>query len=358
MHTETHHTFMQKALQLAERGRYSVSPNPMVGCVITNQNDIVGTGYHVRAGDAHAEVLALQEAGVRARGATVYVTLEPCCHHGRTPPCVNALIKAGVKKVYAACLDPNPLVSGQGVKQLRAAGIEVDVGLGGEQAAALNEIFFHFITHRKPFVIAKWAMSLDGKTITHPTDDRMISGTASHQTTHALRQQVDAVLISGKTAIADNPQLTVRELPAGHTVSKQPLRVILAGKQTLPLDLHVLNDTSIANTLVVVTEETDKEWLADLHKKPIKVMCVQAASSGRVHLPALLDALGRMQITSLLVEGGMTLLQHFFKENLINKMHVYVAPVIIGEQTKKQPLIDMQYQLLDSDLHITAKART
>lgn len=344
----SHIDYMKSALQLAERGRASVSPNPMVGCVIVNQGELVGQGFHLKPGKAHAEVAALEMAGEKAKGGTAYVTLEPCCHFGRTPPCCNALIQAGIAKVYVACLDPNPLVAGKGIEKLKAAGIEVEVGLLENQAIALNEIFFHYIRLRKPFVIAKWAMSLDGKTVTHKNDSPDISCKASRKFSHQIRQQVDAILIGANTAILDNPELTVRYLENN---SKQPLRIILSGKNKLPLDLKLF-DTSIAKTLVVITENAESEYLKQLAARNVEVL-VLADTNARADLDSLLSNLGERGISSLLVEGGMTVIHEFFNQSLVNKIHVYLAPTIIGTLDEKQPVINMNVSSIHSDLYIT-----
>ncbi len=342
------HDYMTLALQLAEKGRYTVSPNPMVGCVIVKNHHIVGQGYHQQAGGAHAEIHALQAAGVAARDATVYVTLEPCCHTDKkTPPCVHALIAARVKKVVVACHDPNPFVAGRGLQALRDAGIEIDIGLLQAQAEQLNEIFFYYITHKRPFVIAKWAMSLDGKTITAPTDTRQISGHEAYQHTHQLRQQVDAVLIGANTARVDNPQLTARPHNATSSI-KQPLRIILSTQKTLPTDLTIFDSNLPGKTLIATTQsESSFEKLSH-----IEIMSLPAGKNAQVNLPALLDELGKRGITSLLVEGGRQVHEHFFKENLVNKIHVYLAPVIIGVNEKKQTMT-LQCDMLGNDFCFT-----
>jgi diaminohydroxyphosphoribosylaminopyrimidine deaminase/5-amino-6-(5-phosphoribosylamino)uracil reductase len=210
MSNQTPQFYMQQALALAEKGRFSVSPNPMVGCLIVKAGKIIGQGYHHQAGTPHAEIHALREAGAEAKDADVYVTLEPCCHYGRTPPCTDALIAAGVTRVYFACHDPNPEVAGKGSAALKAAGIQAEEGLCRSEAQQLNKIFFHFIQTKRPFVFSKWAMSLDGKTMTHPDDLPAISSTASRSHSHLLRRAVDAILIGTNTAIDDDPALTVR----------------------------------------------------------------------------------------------------------------------------------------------------
>jgi diaminohydroxyphosphoribosylaminopyrimidine deaminase / 5-amino-6-(5-phosphoribosylamino)uracil reductase len=340
--------YMAYALELAARGRQTVSPNPMVGCVIVNQQKMVGEGYHRRAGDAHAELYALEQAGVHAKNATAYVTLEPCCHHGKTPPCTDALIKAGIKKVYAACLDPNPLVAGKGILALQNAGIEVEVGLHEREAIALNEIFFHYMRTKKPFVIGKWAMSLDGKTITHPEDSRDISNTISRKHSHQTRQQVDAILIGANTAVNDNPQLNVR---FANDLTKQPLRIVLSTKANLPLNLKLFTE-SPENTLLVTTHKADATILQQLRAQQVNILIV-AEKENRIDLQALLIELGKRNITSLLVEGGMTVLHDFFAQHLVNQIQVYLAPNIIAAMPQKQQLANMKVQTLEQDLFIS-----
>ncbi len=340
--------YMAYALELAARGRQTVSPNPMVGCLIVNQQKLVGEGYHRRAGDAHAELYALEQAGVHAKNATAYVTLEPCCHHGKTPPCTDALIKAGIKKVYAACLDPNPLVAGKGILALQNAGIEVEVGLHEREAIALNEIFFHYMRTKKPFVIAKWAMSLDGKTITHPEDSRDISNTISRKHSHQTRQQVDAILIGANTAVNDNPQLNVR---FANDLTKQPLRIVLSTKANLPLNLKLFTE-SPENTLLVTTHHADATILQQLRAQQVNILIV-AEKENRIDLQTLLIELGKRNITSLLVEGGMTVLHDFFAQHLVNQIQVYLAPNIIAAMPQKQQLANMKVQTLEQDLFIS-----
>lgn len=344
--------YMTVALKLAKKGQFSVSPNPMVGCVIVKDDQIIGQGFHVKAGDKHAEIAALLEAGDKAQGATAYVTLEPCCHHGKTPPCTDALIKAGIKKVYFACLDPNPLVAGQGKAALEAAGIEVIEGPCTDEALQLNEAFCHYITTKRPFVIAKWAMSLDGKTITHPDDSPDISSPASRTMTHQTRRAVDAILVGSKTAIQDNPSLTVR-LPHDDE-SKQPLRIILASKGNLPLDLKLFEPHAFAKTLVVITSAADPAWTAAALQLGIEILTVRQNENQQIDLIHLLEELGKRQITSLLVEGGMHVHESFFKENLVNKVEVYLAPVIIGSLPKKQLVEVIEMKSIDRDYYLSA----
>ncbi len=351
----SHQNYMQQALELAVLGRYTASPNPMVGCVIVKAGEVIGKGYHQRAGEGHAEIHALAEAGERASGATAYITLEPCCHHGRTPPCTDALIKAGIKHVYTACLDPNPLVAGKGVETLRQAGITAEVGLCEQAAKELNKIFIHYMATKRPYVIAKWAMSLDGKTITHPEDDKQISSATSQQLTHDIRQQVDAILIGSQTAIQDDPLLTVRY---AKEIIKQPIRIILCSGTHLPLNLKLFDTTLPGKTMVAATDKFDATCKSELNQRNIDVITLNTNKDGRISIPHLLDTLGQQQITSLLVEGGMTLHEDFFRENCVNQTHVFVAPVIIGSHSKKLPLNNIHLEKLGCDIYLTASEET
>lgn len=352
MNAASHQDFMALALQLAERGRLTVSPNPMVGCVIVKNNHIVGRGFHLRAGEAHAEIYALQEAGVEAKDATLYLTLEPCCHYGRTPPCTQALIRARIKKVYVACLDINPKVCGKGIEELRAAGIEVEVGLCEAEAQRLNEIFFHYMTKKRPFVIAKWAMSLDGKIAVNQGDARQISCVDSNAHAHHIREQVDAILIGANTARLDNPQLTARL--GKELAKKQPLRLVLSRKGLLPLNLNIFADSLPSKTLIMTTEAIDKCFYQQALSKKMDVVIIPKNKEGYVCLSSLLDELGRREITSLLVEGGRMVHEQFFKAHLVNKIHVYLSPAIIGPFEKKQRLTDINCTRLGGDFFYTA----
>lgn len=347
MDTMHHLKFMSLALQLAERGHFTVSPNPMVGCVIVKKQEIIGQGFHVQAGGAHAEILALQAAGANAKDATLYVTLEPCCHTGKTPPCVPALIQAGIKKIYVACLDPNPKMAGKSISLLRSAGIEVEVGLAEAAAKQLNEIFFHYITQQRPFVIAKWAMSLDGKTVTHPNDTRQISSPESHYHAHQLRRQVDAILIGANTARLDNPELTARLKPATDHITKQPTRIILSSGEPLPPQLKIFAADLPGKTIIATTK-------ALTVPSTVETLILPKNNAGEVDLPSLLTALWQREISSVLVEGGMRVHASFFQQNLVNKIHVYLAPVIIGSLAKKHPLTEVTFAPLGQDFYCTA----
>lgn len=340
--------FMQRALRLAECGRGRTSPNPMVGAVLVQRGRIVGEGFHPRAGAPHAEAFALERAGPAARGATLYVNLEPCCHFGRTPPCTRALIAAGVAEVHMAMLDPNPLVAGRGRAELAAAGIRTVVGEHRAEAETLNECFVHWITTGRPFVIAKFGMSLDGKIATRRGEARWITGPEARQQVHQLRDEVDAILVGVDTVIADDPQLTTRlEKDDVH----HPLRVILDSRGRLPFQARVLDPTLPGRTLVATTEAMPADQRRALRARRAEVL-VLPAHAGRVSLPHLLAALGQRQITSLLVEGGGTVLGSFFSEGLVNKVWAFIAPLIIGGRAAPTPVGGMGVERLAEALRL------
>jgi len=331
--------FMGRALRLAERGRGRTSPNPMVGAVLVKKGvdgmpAIVGEGFHHRAGEPHAEILALRQAGERARGATLYVNLEPCCHHGRTPPCTQALIAAGVAEVHMAMLDPNPRVAGCGQAELEAAGIRTVLGEREAEARALNEVFVHWITTNRPFVIAKFAASLDGKIATRTGDSRWITGPAARHRVHQLRDQVDGILVGVETVIADDPQLTTR---LDWADVRHPLRVILDSTGRVPFSARVLDPALPGQTLIATTDAMPPERRQILKDSGVEVLTLPT-DNGRVDLEALLTALGRREITSLLVEGGGTVLGSFFARGLVNQVLAFVAPIIIGGRDAPTPV--------------------
>lgn len=315
-------TFMQKSLSLAERGRFTCAPNPMVGCVIVQRDEIVAEGYHHKAGSDHAEIVALKAAGEQARGATVYVTLEPCCHYGRTPPCVDAIIKAGVAEVVVACLDPNPKVAGQGIAALEAAGINVKLGELAVAAEHLNRVFFHYILKQRPYVFAKWALSLDGKTATHTQDSQWITGERAREHVHQLRQSVGAIIVGSGTIIADDPALTVR-LPQ---IEHQPLRVLLDGRGRSPLTAKLF-DLELADTVVMTTALCDKVWHHELVQRGVNVFVV---GENQIDLSLMLENLAQRDISSVLIEGGATVQASFFAADLVQEIYAYLAPKIIG----------------------------
>ncbi|MDX1902367.1 MAG: bifunctional diaminohydroxyphosphoribosylaminopyrimidine deaminase/5-amino-6-(5-phosphoribosylamino)uracil reductase RibD [Gammaproteobacteria bacterium] len=351
---QKHTEYMLQALQLAKEGRFSVSPNPMVGCLIVKDDRIIGKGFHQFTGGPHAEVYALEEAGDKAKGATVYLTLEPCAHHGKTPPCINALLHAGITKVFIACLDPNPLVCGKGIATLRSQGVTVEVGLCQKEAEELNEIFFYYITHKRPYIISKWAMSLDGKTITHADDERQISSTQSHHHAHDLRRSVDAILVGANTIRTDDPQLTARLCPESESISKQPIRIILSTSGNLSPLCKIFDPALPGKTIIVSAKKIHPEILINPR---VENLVLRSDPNGLINISLLLDELGKRQITSILIEGGMNVHQQFFQENLVNKINVYLSPTIIGTLYKKQHLDNLSFSMLGRDLHLVSNSK-
>ena len=316
---------MARALALAELGRGRTSPNPPVGAVLTRDGQVVGEGHHARAGSAHAEVVALEQAGDLAQGATLWVTLEPCCHTGRTGPCTKVLLAAGVSEVHVATLDPNPQVHGKGVAQLRAAGVSVSVGEHEDEAQSLIREFAVWVTEGRPSVTLKFAMSLDGKVATAGGDSQWISSELSRARAHQLRAEHDAVMVGSGTVLADDPRLTAREVPGG---SRQPLRVIVDSRLRTPATARVFA-TDGGTVLVVTTEGADPGRARALIEAGAELLALPAVA-GRVPLSELLQRLGDRQVTSLLVEGGPTLLGSLWEERLGDRIAAFVAPVLVG----------------------------
>ena len=312
---------MIRALELAEKGTAIVSPGPLVGCVIARGESIVGEGFYVFEDIKHAETLALEQAGEQAKGATAYVTLEPHSHHGRTPPCSDALIAAGVTRVVAPVEDPNPKVSGRGFAHLREAGIPVDVGLMDLEAARLNEKYFHFMRTGYPFVHLKLAMSLDGKIATRTGDSRWITGERSRARVHELRREHDAILIGAGTVAADDPLLTDR---SGKSRRRPLVRVVLDEHVNLP-PTSQLASTARETPVLVFAGSADHGRVEKLEQLGVEVV-----SSNSRDLTSVLDELGKRSIQSLLVEGGATVAGKFLDAGLVNKITVFIAPKIIG----------------------------
>ena len=323
---------MARALELAARGEGLVEPNPMVGCVIVRDGETVGEGWHRRFGGPHAEVEALKVAGGRARGATAYVTLEPCCHHGKTPPCTQALIAAGVSRVVIAQRDPFPKVAGGGIAELEAAGIAIEVGSGAEEARRLNAPYLKLVEHGLPWIIAKWAMTLDGKLATATGDSRWISGEASRAIVHRLRGRVDGIMVGSGTALADDPLLTAR--PAG---VRTPARIVLDSQARLPLTSQLVKTAGEAPVIVAVASNALPEHGRALERAGCEVLRCPGASPAE-RLPALLAELGRRQMTNVLVEGGAQLLGSLFDAGQVDEAHVFIAPKLVGGGAAPGPI--------------------
>jgi diaminohydroxyphosphoribosylaminopyrimidine deaminase/5-amino-6-(5-phosphoribosylamino)uracil reductase len=317
---------MRLALRLAARGMGYTSPNPMVGAVVVRDGEVVGKGYHRQAGGHHAEIHALGDAGELARGAVLYVTLEPCNHQGRTPPCTEAILRSGLSRVVVGCRDPNPRVSGGGVAFLRGHGLQVVVGVLEERCRRLNEAFIKHVTTGLPLVVAKVAASFDGKIASCTGDSRWISNEASRRFVHRLRRTVDAILVGVGTVIADNPGLTSR---LSGRKRRNPLRIILDTNLRTPLDSRVVTEADEALTLIATGPEPPRPRKMALERRGVEVLPLPL-DGARVSLKALLRKLGRRDITSLMVEGGAKVHGAFFHAGLVDKIYFFFAPKIIG----------------------------
>lgn len=338
-------SYMQRALNLAELARGRTSPNPIVGAVIVRGDEVIGEGYHERAGADHAEVAAIKAAGGDVRGATVYVTLEPCCHTGRTGPCTQALIDAGVVKVFVASLDPSAKVDGKGVRELQDAGMEVELldGLVAARARSQNEAFRKHAVTGLPFVIFKSAMSLDGKIATGTGDSKWISGEDSRELVHGLRGEVDAIAVGRGTALIDDPMLTCR-LPGAE---RQPLRVVFDSKAGLSLDSQLVRTATEVPTMVFITEGAPSDRAAALKKAGVEVTTV-GTLDGQVDAGEALRRLGSMDppVISLLLEGGPTLAASFVESGTIDKVMVFIAPKLIGGRSARTPVEGEGFQMV------------
>lgn len=322
--------YMARALRVAERGVCSTDPNPRVGCVIVRDDQLVGEGWHRRAGEPHAEVNALAEAGCRAHGATLYVTLEPCAHHGRTPPCTEALLSAGIKRVIAACKDPNPRVAGQGLEQLASAGIATCHGLMAAQAQALNPGFFKRLRTGRPYVRCKLAMSLDGRTAMASGESRWITGAAARRDVHRLRARSGGVLTGSGTIMADDPQLTVRDVDTP-CEPMQPWRLVLDSRLRMSSHARILKESG---RIVVLYAQHDRQRAERLTAAGAELWPVEPDSAGRVELRQALAAIGQSGVNELLVEAGPTLNGALLQSGVIDELVVYIAPHLMGHEAR------------------------
>ena len=318
--------YMKIALAQAKRALGRVSPNPLVGAVIVKRGEIVSAGYHHRAGSPHAEINALNKAGRKARNADLYITLEPCCHHGRTPPCVEMIVDRGIKKVVIGMIDPNPLVAGKGIAKLKAAGIAVTCGVLDDECRKLNEVYVHYITKRIPFVILKVASSLDGKIATRTGDSRGITARHALQKVHALRNQVDAILVGSGTVKADDPLLTTRL--TGQR-GKDPVRVIVDSTLSISHRARIFNPDSPAGVIVATTHRAPKRKKEQIEKVGGTVVTV-TSKDRRVSLKSLMRTLGKREITSVLIEGGTKISTSALNEGIVDKIVFFYAPKILG----------------------------
>jgi diaminohydroxyphosphoribosylaminopyrimidine deaminase/5-amino-6-(5-phosphoribosylamino)uracil reductase len=315
--------YMRAALRLAAKGRGCVSPNPMVGAVIVRDGQIVGSGYHKKAGLFHAEINALEEAGEAAKGATLYVNLEPCNHQGKTPPCTDKIIEAGISEVVVAIEDPNPLNSGEGSRRLKSAEIKVKTGVLESEARELNEVFIKFIKTGEPFVVTKIAMSLDGKIATRTGESKWITGVEARKYVQKLRSEIDAILVGINTVIKDDPELKVR---SGEDREK-PIRIVLDSQARTPLEARVLSGKP--KTIIVTTKYATISKINELKKTGAEVL-IAGEEGGRIDLKGLMKKLGKLEITSILLEGGGEVLSSALSAGVVDKILFFIAPKIIG----------------------------
>ena len=328
--------YMTLALRLAAKGRGFTSPNPMVGAVVVNRGAIVGQGFHRKAGGPHAEVIALSQAGSRAKGGTLYVTLEPCSHlKKRTPPCVPLIVKSEVRRVVVAMVDPNPQVRGRGLAQLRRAGMKVDVGCGETAAHELNEAYVHWVRIGRPFTIIKAGMTLDGKIATAAGESQWITDEAARAQAHQLRAGADAILVGIGTVLRDNPTLTAR-LPdeLQRLAHRQPLRIVVDSRLQIPFNAAVLGHQEMAHTLIATTALASIRNIGRLKAKGIDVLVLPKVGNG-VGLTALWTKLGQLGVTNLLVEGGSEINAAVLRGRLARRLMCYVAPTVMGGQDAK-----------------------
>jgi len=336
---ELRERFMREAVLEAELARGRTHPNPIVGAIVVKGGKIVGRGHHEKAGAPHAEVIALREAGAKARGADLFVTLEPCNHTGRTPPCTEAILAAGITRVFVGTRDPNRHVRGAGAERLRAAGVEVELGVAGALCDAMNEPWLKFIETGMPWVLLKAAATLDGKLATATGDSRWVTGEAARQLVHVLRDEMDAVLVGINTVLKDDPQLTSRldatitsggRARMGRMPSRDPVRVIVDARANMPIGSRMLIQKSAAATLIATTSKAPKAKLRALEKAGAEILICERDREGRVELRDLLRKLGARGLTSLLVEGGAAIHGSFLREKLWDELYLFQAPKLAG----------------------------
>jgi diaminohydroxyphosphoribosylaminopyrimidine deaminase/5-amino-6-(5-phosphoribosylamino)uracil reductase len=324
--TLDHNHFMREAIRLARKGIGKTSPNPIVGAIIVRNGKIIGRGYHKKYGDWHAEINAIKDANGSVKGATLYITLEPCCHYGKTPPCVETLIKERIGRVVVGTLDPNPRVNGKGIKTLRSNGIKVDVGILEDECRELNEHYFKFIKSGIPYVTVKYAQTLDGRIATKTGNSQWISSEALRTYVHRLRAVNDCIMVGVGTVIADDPQLTVRFVKG-----RNPLRVVVDSKLRIPVKSSILKDNNSHLTTIATTSKASARKVTAVKNLGAEVLVVRKDKTGGVSLRDLLRELGKRGIVSVMVEGGSDIITSLLKANLIDKMIILTAPKILGK---------------------------
>lgn len=321
-------SYIQLTLELAKRGIGKVSPNPLVGCVITRNDKIIGAGFHAKYGEEHAEINAINSSQESLEGATLYVNLEPCSHYGNTPPCVDRIINEKIKRVVIGTLDINPVVNGKGIKKFKAAGVEVKAGVLEKECEELNKFFFKYIAKKLPYITLKAATTLDGKIADVNAKSEWISSEESRKYVHSLRNKYDAVLIGANTALIDNPLLTVR-----HIEGRNPWRVVLDPELKLPIDLSLFRKNFDQRTIIVLCEKglKKKRKLAQLENSGVKIIEAKKTDENFINLKYLLKELAKISITSILVEGGSKILTSFIKEKLFDDLILFISPKMLGD---------------------------
>lgn len=323
--------YMRRALELSLRAMGHTSPNPMVGCVIVKNGKIIGEGYHERYGELHAERNALANCKENPKGATLYVTLEPCCHYGKTPPCTEAIIENKIKKVVVSCLDPNPLVAGKGCEILKGCGIEIVTGILEKECRRANEVFMHYIQTKTPFIAAKYAMTLDGKIASYTGDSKWVTSEAAREHVQGLRKRYRGIMVGIGTVLADDPLLNCR-IENG----VDPVRIICDSKMQIPLESQIVKTAKEIPTIVAACRQyRDKEKLEVLQEKNVEVIFSEGE---KVDLNQLLQIMGERKIDSILVEGGGKLHASFLEKGLINRVYAYIAPKLIGGSKALSPI--------------------
>lgn len=316
----SHKKYMELAIKLAERGKGLTSPNPMVGCIVVKRGRIVGKGFHRKAGTEHAEVLALDDAGKKAINSTLYVNLEPCSHWGRTPPCTEKIVEAGVREVIIGMQDPNPLV--EGFRELKFRGLKTKIGILEKEAKNLNEAYTKFMKTKRPFVILKVAMSVDGKIATSTGDSKYITSREARTYVHQLRSEVDAVMVGLNTVLRDNPELTPRLVKG-----KDPMKIVVDSKLKIPNNCNLMKNP--AKLIIATTNKAPKSMIKKFQQKGINVI-ITKSKNGFVDLDNLMKQLGKHEITSVMIEGGSQLNSSAIKEGVVDKALIFAAPKIIG----------------------------
>ena len=332
----TDETYMRRALELAEKGAGWVSPNPLVGAVIVKDEEIIGEGYHERYGQLHAERNALAHCTKSSKGATIYVTLEPCCHHGKQPPCTDALLAAGIRRVVIGSKDPNPLVHGKGIRILREHGVEVTEHVLEKECDAENEVFFHYMQTKLPFVILKYAMTLDGKIATYTGASRWVTGEAARAHVHRMRNRYRAIMVGVGTVLADDPMLNVRV-----EGWKSPVRIVCDSSLRIPLDSQIVRSAKEYRTIVAYAGREENEEITEkiewLHAKGVDTVCCPD-EKGQIDLKKLMTNLGNEGIDSILLEGGGTLNDSALRAGIVKEVHCFIAPKLFGGKNSKTPV--------------------